>query len=121
MPLTQAQRSKIAREKAKRQKNESKHLLRRTRIETVKLCVSVIDHLNDHSPSCPLSNPALAPTISAIFPLRDQAEEISLRFCMGSHRGKKHGENVLIHDETLVTVKIPVQEFSPFTRLPMTG
>ena len=107
MPLTQAQRSRIAREKAKRQKNEATRLLRRTRTEAIKLCISVIDHLNNHSPSCPLFNQAVAPTISAIFPLRDQAEEVSLRFCIGSHRGKKHEGKDVIHEQTLVTVKIP--------------
>ena len=107
MTLTQAQRSRIAREKAKRQKDEDKRLLKRTRTETIQLCASVIDHLNNHSPSCPLFNPAVAPTISAIFPLRDQAEEVSLRFCVGSHKGKKDKGKVIIHEQILVQVTTP--------------
>ena len=66
----------------------------------------IIDHVNIHSPSCPLLAP-ISPRISAIFPLKDNAENVTLKFCIGSHRAKLVNNNILIHPETEVTVEIP--------------
>ena len=106
MAKTKAERSKIAREKAKRLKEENDSLLRYTRKETKLLFDSIIDHVNIHSPSCPILAPT-SPRISAIFPLKDNAENVTLRFCIGSHRAKLVNNSILIHPATEVTVEIP--------------
>ena len=93
MAKTKAERSKIARDKAKRLKENNDALLRYTRKETKLLFDSIIDHVNIHSPSCPLLAP-FAPRISGFFPMKDQAENITLRFCVGSHLAKLNNNNI---------------------------